>query len=75
MSTNRDRIRCYKSREYGPFAKDCLTSKVEKETDQIQQMFTLNGEQTPLKLLATDTYDSLNQVGSLDKIKSEHLNL
>ena len=36
VSTNRDRIRCYKCREYNHFAKDCLTSKIEKETDQIQ---------------------------------------
>ena len=38
-------------------------------------MFDLDEEQTSLKMLATDKYDSLNQVGSLDKIKSEHLNL
>ena len=36
MSINRDRIRCYKYREYDHFAKDCLMSKVGKETDQIQ---------------------------------------
>ena len=35
-STNRDRIRCYKCREYDHFAKDCLTSKLEKETEQMQ---------------------------------------
>ena len=34
--TNRDRIRCYKCSEYDHIAKDCLMSKVEKETDQIQ---------------------------------------
>ena len=39
VSTNRDRIRCYKCREYDHFTKDCLPTKVEKETDQIQQMF------------------------------------
>ena len=50
-------------------------TKVEKETDQIQQMFNLDGEQTSLKALATDTYDSLNHVGSLEGIKSEHLKL
>ena len=75
VSTNRDRIRCYKCREYDHFAKDYHTSKIEKETDQMQQMFNLDEEQTSLKTLATDTYDSLNQVGSLEEIKSENLNL
>ena len=61
--------------EYDHFAKVCLTMKVGKETDQIQQMFNLDEEQTSLKTLATETYDSLNQVGSLEEIKSDHLNL
>ena len=39
VSTNRDRIRCYKCREYDHFTKDCLSSKVAKKTDQIQQYF------------------------------------
>ena len=34
--------------------------KVEKESEQIQQMYNMDEEQTTLKLLATDTYDSLN---------------
>ena len=57
MSTNRDRIRCYK---YNHFAKDCPVTKVEKERDQIQQMFNLDEDQTSLKTLATDTYDGLD---------------
>ena len=56
MSTNRDRIRCYKCREYDHFAKYCPVTKVEKETDQIEQMFNLDKEQTSLKMLATDIY-------------------
>ena len=32
-STNRDRLRSYKCREYDHFAKDYLATKVEKETD------------------------------------------
>ena len=60
MSINRDRIRCCTCREHDHFAKDCLTTKVEKETDQIQQMFISDEEQTSLKILASDTYDSLN---------------
>ena len=34
MSTNRDRIRSYKCREYDHFTKDCPTAKEERETDQ-----------------------------------------
>ena len=49
MSINRDRIRYYKCREYDHFANDCPTTKVKKETDQIQQMFNLDKEQTSLK--------------------------
>ena len=59
-STHRDRIRCHKCREYAHFLKDCLTTKVKKEADQIQQMINLAKEQTSLKVLAADTYDSLN---------------
>ena len=38
-------------------------------------MFNLDEEQTSLKMLVTDTYDSLNCVGSLEEVQSEHLNL
>ena len=75
MSTNRDKIRCYKCREYDHFTKDCPTTKVEKETNQIQQMFNFDEEQTSLETLVTDTYDSLNHVGSLEEIKSEHVRM
>ena len=34
-ASTRDRIRCYKCREYDHFAKDCLTSKIQKETKQV----------------------------------------
>ena len=46
MSTNMDRIRCYKCRKYDHFAKDCPTSKEEREIEQIQQMFNKDEEQT-----------------------------
>ena len=36
VSTNRDRIRCYKCREYDHFSKDCPTSKEERAIEQIQ---------------------------------------
>ena len=35
LSTNRDRIRCYRCREYDHFAKDCPTSGEEKEIKQL----------------------------------------
>ena len=37
-----------------------LTSKTVKETGQIQWMYNMDKEQTSLKTLVTDTYDSLN---------------
>ena len=41
-STNRDKIRCYKCREYVHFAKDCPTSKEKRKIEQIQNMFNLD---------------------------------
>ena len=61
-STNRDRIRCYKGREYDYFTKDCPPAKEERESDQIQQMLNLDEDQTSLKPLATDTYENLNHI-------------
>ena len=74
-STNRDRIRCYKCRECDHFSKDCPTSKVEKESEQIQQMYNMDKEQATLKLLATDPYDSLNRINLIDETVMDHLNL
>ena len=45
------------------------------ETEQTQQMYSINEEQTSLKLLATDMYNSLNWVSSIDEIATDHLNL
>ena len=74
---NRDRFRCYKCREYDHFAKDCPTTKEERETEQIQQMFNLDEGQTSLKMLATDMYHSLNKISSLENVAivQKHLNL
>ena len=74
-STSRDGIRCYKCRKYYHFVKDCPSSKEEREIEQIQQMFNLDEEQTSLKMLATNMYDNLNKINSLENIRQEHLNL
>ena len=60
-STNRDRIRYYKCREYDHLAKDCPTSREERELEQLQQMLNIDGEQTSLKSLVTNTHDNLNK--------------
>ena len=73
-NTNRDRIKCYKCREYNNCTKDCPSSKLGKETEQVQQMYNMDEEQTSLKTLATDTYDSIDQVTSISQIGSDHLN-
>ena len=73
-STNRDRIRCFKCREYNHFAKDCLNSDTEKEkSEQIQQMYNLEEQKTALKVLAPDTYDDLIRTNSDEAMN--HLNL
>ena len=43
--------------------------------EQIQQMFNLDEEQTSLKALATDMYDSLNKINSLENMRQGNLNL
>ena len=43
------------------FAKDCPASREERELEQLQQMHNLDGEQTSLKSLTTDTHDNLNK--------------
>ena len=57
--------------------KDCPMTKEEGETEQIQQLFNLDEEQTSLKMLATDMYDSLSKINSLEDIAvvQKHLNL
>ena len=65
----------YKCRKYDQFAKECPTSKVEKEWEQIQQMYSMDEEKTTLKLLVTDTYDSLSRINSIGEKAMDHLNL
>ena len=44
-STNRDRIRCNNCREYDHLARDCPTSREERDLDQLQQMLNLEEEE------------------------------
>ena len=44
-STNRDRIRCYNCREYDHFARDCPTSREERDLEQLQQMLNLEAKE------------------------------
>ena len=38
-------------------------------------MYNMDEEPATLKLLATDTYDSLNRINLIDKTAVDHLNL
>ena len=69
-STNRDRISCYNCRERDHFAKDCPTSREEKEIEQLQQMLNLEDEQTSLKSLVTNTQDTFGRANSEEKFKT-----
>ena len=72
---NQDRIRCYKCREYDHFAKDCPTSREERELEQLQQMFNLEDEQTSLKSLVANTQDGFNRVNCEENLRPGNLNL
>ena len=74
-STNIDRIRCYKCREYDHFTKDCPTSREKRELEQLQQMLNLEDEHISLKSLVTNTWDNFNGVNSEENVRLGHLNL
>ena len=57
ISANRDRNRCYNCREYDHFARDCPTSREERDIDQLQQM--LNLEEEEQTHLSTSTQSNL----------------
>ena len=48
-STNRDRFRCFECREYNHFARQCPTREASRETEQIEQMFNMDNDQTILQ--------------------------
>ena len=74
VGTNRDRIRCFKCGEYDYFAKDCLNITVteEDQTEQMQQMLDSKEQESTLKVLMGETYDSLTRANSEEII--DHLN-
>ena len=74
-SMNRDRIRCCNCREYDHFAKDCPTSREERELEQLQQMLNLEDEQSSLKSLVKNKQDNFNRVNSEENLRLGHLNL
>ena len=57
VSTNRYRIRCFECREYDHFARECPTKRENRETEQIQQMISLDDDQTLLQTPLIDTED------------------
>ena len=72
-STNKDRVRCFKCREYDHFAKKFPNSQTEREPEQIQEMNNLDEDYTALKVLVAGTYDSHIRTNLDDPI--EHLNV
>ena len=48
--TNRDRIRCFKCRDYNYFVRDYPTTQADREVEQIQQMFNMDEDQTLLQI-------------------------
>ena len=72
-TTNRDRIRCLECREYNHFMRDCPMTQANRETEQIQQMFNMDEDQTILQTPLMDIY----QIGqSISPVETwENLNL
>ena len=71
-STNRDRIRCFKCREYNLFERECLTREVSRETEQIQQMFNMYEDQTILQTPLMNTHEEHLTITQMDM---DNLNL
>ena len=59
-STNRDRIRCYACREYDHFARDCPTSREERNLEQLQHMLNMEEQDHRVKSSDEDYRSPLN---------------
>ena len=73
-SIKRDRIQYYKCREYDHFARDCPTSREEKEIEKLLQMLNLGNEQL-ITTPTSNTQVELGRVSSEENLKVNHLNL
>ena len=73
-STNRDRICCCMCREYDHFARDCPTSREEREIEQLQQMLNLGNEQL-IKPPTLNMQTELSRVSSEENLRVNHLNV
>ena len=73
-SRNRNRTHCCKCREYDYFARNCPSSREEKEIEQLQQILNLGNEQliTPSMI---NMQAELNRVSSEVNLRANHLNL
>ena len=73
-STNRDRICCYKCREYDHIVRDGPTSREKGEVEQLQRMLNLGDEQTMTPSMS-DTQEDLIRMRSEENLRANHLNL
>ena len=73
MSTNRYRIRCFECREYDHFTRQCPARRENRETEQIQQMFSLDEDQTILQTPLMDTGDGIMTIPLMEN--TDNLNL
>ena len=59
-NTKRDRIMCYKCREYDHFARDCLNSREERDLEQLQQMLNMEEQNHRVESSDDDYRSPLN---------------
>ena len=60
VNTNRDRIRCYKCREYDHFARDYPNSREERDLEQLQQMLNMEEQNHRIESSDDDYRSPLN---------------